>query len=1113
MKMKKEFLIRMQIPLKLCTPFSKRALLLMITCFMFILTVPAQEKKITIKQTNKQLSEILNEIEAKSGYSFLVRSSDLDLRQIVSIDVKNISIIKILSILFKNKGINYEINGKSISIYIPQKPTDKPISQKEQKKVFGTVTDEDGVPIIGASITLIGTTKGTITDVNGTFFLDVQSDSKLKISYIGYLSKEVTVNNKDRLTIILSEDYKNLNEVVVIGYGSMKKKDLTGSVVSANINAFKESPNVSLMQSLQGSVPGLNVGQVNAAGETPSFSIRGQNTFNSGNTAPLLVVDGIIYKGDINDLNPSDIKSVDILKDASSASIYGSRAANGVILVTTLAGEAKSAKPVITYSTSYSSQDPVKVLKPLNREQWLSRIKDAVWDKAYTASSGYTEENPDFKIESVWVANEIKQGYANGTDYNWLNAATQTGHTKNDYISIGGKNQGSTYHISFGVTDQLGYIMNDKFKRYTGKINLENIITKWLKIGVQTNATFGDYSGMTPLMSDIMRMSPLTTPRDSTGNLIKIPMGQNVPNPFQPTQINDVNKRMSLFGNMYADISVPFIKGLSYRVNYSHNYRSAKRFQSDPNGANYQGSASKYNESQYDWTLDNLLTYDRTFNADHHVQVTLVSGREESQFETTTASNSVFSNLDLGYNNLSVGSNPVVTSTAWDETSLYYMGRAHYGYKGKYLGTFTVRRDGFSGFSENKKFAIFPSGALAWVASEEKFMQKKPLGIDYLKFRLSYGETGNRTAGRYATLSQVSASAANGYMYGDGSSVTVGQYVTSISNNDLQWETTLGTNIGLDFGLLNNRISGNIELYNSNTSNILYNRNLPYASGFTSVTSNIGQINNKGIEFSINTTNIKSEDFTWDMNFNFSLNRNKVLSIVGKWNDANGDGIEDDQVSNSLFINQPLNVIYGYKIIGIYQIGDVIPSGYKAGEYKVEDISGDGLITSADKQIIAYKDPSYRFSIGNTFKYKKFSLFVFINSVQGGKDRYMAYNDPGSSWGYSDATTNSNAVAWDYWTPKNTNTKYSQLFYPTPNSVYQYQQRSFVRLQNVSLSYQFDKNILKKLGVLNLKAYVSGQNLFTWTKWDGWDPETGEGLTMSGSPVLKSFTAGLDISF
>jgi TonB-linked SusC/RagA family outer membrane protein len=1085
---------------------------------MVLLAMPsilsAQNQKVKLTGKNITLKMAFAQIEKQTGLSVDYDAKTIDPNRVLSSTPKSDVLSVVLTQMLKGTDCNYTINKSHIIITALPKSNEANTNNEilPSKIISGIVVDNKGVSIIGATVKIEGTSKGTITDLDGKFTIEAPTNSKLVVSYIGYNTSITALQGKTDVKILLADSSIGLEEVVVIGYGSMKKKDLTGAVTSANINAFKESPNVSIMQSLQGSVPGLNIGQVNEAGENPSFTIRGQNTFNDKNTGPLIVVDGIIYKGGMNDLNPADIKSVDILKDASSASIYGSRAANGVILITTLSGEAKAGKPVITYSTSYSTQDPVNILKPLNREQWLTRVKDAVWDKAYLAPD-YTNPNPDFNIESEWVANEIKQGYVNGTDFNWLDAATQTGHSKNDFLSISGKNQGSTYYISLGITDQLGYIMNDKFKRYTGKINLENKINEWLNIGVQTNVTFGDYSGMTPTMGDIMRMSPLTTPYDQNGVFVRQPMGQNVLNPFQPTQINDLNTKMSLFGNLYADINIPFIKGLTYRMNYSHNYRTADRFQTDPNAANYQGLASKYNESEYDWTLDNILTYNRTFNVDHKVLLTLLSGREESQFEAAKASNSVFSNLDLGYNNLSVGTNPAVESNAWNESSLYYMGRAHYSYKNKYLGTFTIRRDGFSGFSETKKFAIFPSGALAWIASEEKFMRNKPLSIEFLKFRASYGQTGNRTAGRYSTLAIVSAKAANGYIYGDGGSVTVGQNVTSVSNSDLQWETTLGTNLGIDFSILNNRITGNIEYYNTNTSNILYDRNLPYASGFTKIIYNIGQIHNEGVEFSINTTNIKTKDFRWETTLNFSINRNKIISIVGKWNDANHDGIEDDQISNSLFIGQPLNAIYSYDITGTYQLGDPnIPAGYKPGQYIVRDLNDDGLITTADRSIIGYKDPSYRFSIANTFKYKNFSLFVFINSVQGGKNYYMALNDP-SSWGGGTATTNSNAVAWDYWTPANPNARYQQLFYPTPVANSRVQDRSFIRLQNVSLSYQFDNKVLKKIGLQNLKLYVSGQNLYTLTNWEGWDPETGQGWGQNGSPVLRSLTAGLDVSF
>lgn len=1079
-------------------------------------TVYSQHTKLSLNIREASIKDILLEIESQTEFRFIYESGTVNLDRKISINVTNQRVEEVLDYIFKKEKINYLITDNNLILINPVFIADKIRNQivNQNKTITGTVVDKDGFTMPGVTIMIKGREQGAITDMDGKYTIPVTGKKDvLQFTFIGHLTQEIEIGNQSVINVTLLEDLIMLDEVVVVGYGTMKKADLTGAVASANINAFRESPNVSILQSLQGSIPGLNIGQVKEAGGNPSMTIRGQNSF-SGDQTPLVVVDGVIYNAGLMNLNPADVKSIDVLKDASSASIYGSRAANGVILVTTFSGEKnESTKPLLSYSTSISLQSPTNRLKPLNREQWLARVRDAVWDRAYLESSGYTEYNPDFDITSVWTAEQIKEGFRNGTDFDWWDAATQTGYTMNHHLSMSGKNDRTNYYISSGVTKQRGYIKNDEFSRFTGKINLENKILDWFKIGIQSNIALGNYDGMTPNMSDVMRMSPLAVPYDEEGKLIRQPMGQNVLNPFQPLEIDDYNRRMNLFGNVFANIDIPFIKGLSYRMNYSHNYSSEKRFQTDPNAQNYQGSAKKYNASEYTWALDNIVTYDRMFNNIHKVTVTLVQGMEKAEAESTDASNSVFNNLDLGYNKIEVGENPKVSSTAWKESSLYYMGRVHYSYKGKYLGTFTVRRDGFSGFAEGHKFAIFPSGALAWVISEEKFMEKNPLTIEYLKLRASYGETGKRTAGRYSTLARVSAAAANGYIFGDGGTVTIGQNISSMANNDLRWETTTGLNLGIDFSILKNRISGNVEYYNTNTTNILYNRNLPLMTGFSSISANIGKIENQGVEFTINSTNVKLKDFQWNMNLNFSLNRNKVKSIDGC--DIDGDGIEDDHPSNSLFIGKPLNAIYYYNILGIYQLGDPnIPAGQRPGQYIIEDMDESGTITADyDRKIIGYKDPSYRFSIGNTFKYKNFSLFVFVNSIQGGKNRYMAQNEPGASWGYQDAMTNGNSVAWDYWTPANPNARYAQLFYNTPVASALHQQRSFVRLQDVSLSYQFSKKVLKKIGLQNLKLYVSGKNLYTWTKWEGWDPETGEGFTRGGSPVLKAFTFGLDLSF
>jgi len=440
------------------------------------------------------------------------------------------------------------------------------------------------------------------------------------------------------------------------------------------------------------------------------------------------------------------------------------------------------------------------------------------------------------------------------------------------------------------------------------------------------------------------------------------------------------------------------------------------------------------------------------------------------------------------------------------------MGRFHYDYSNKYLATFTIRRDGFSGFSKNDKFGIFPSGAVAWVISEENFMKENQGFLNLLKIRASYGENGNRTLGRYGTLSRVEAQP--GYVFGDGSSPYIVQRIERLGNSDLIWETTTGINLGIDFAFWNQRIRGNVEYYNSNTENILFQVSIPEVSGYNSIPDNIGKVHNNGIEFSITGTIIKKGDFAWDMTVNFWRNRNEIVSIIGL--DDDNDGIEDDLVADRLFIGEPLGVVYNFVTDGsMYQVGDDdIPDGFRPGQHIFKDLNNDGEITADfDREITGYTDPAYRFSINNHVQYKNWSLRVFINSAQGGDKRYYGQNYPNSNYG-ENATYN-NSFNWDWWSPSNPDAEYPQLYYKTPVSpTYAvYRQRSFVRLQDVSLSYTFDKSLIDKIGFQDLNIYLSGKNLLTWTKWKGWDPETGQGLTRSGTPVMRGYTIGLNFSF
>jgi len=665
-------------------------------------------------------------------------------------------------------------------------------------------------------------------------------------------------------------------------------------------------------------------------------------------------------------------------------------------------------------------------------------------------------------------------------------------------------------------------MINDDYKRYNVRLNLDNNVTNWMKLGIQSFLTNSDYSGASASMSEIQNLPPCVAVYDENNELIKYPY-KGVVNPLLQIQQDNLNKRLNLFGNFYADISVPFIKGLNYKANFSQNLINSKSYNFNSTDLNFQGSAYKNTSSSYNWTFDNILNYKRTFDI-HSFDATLVYGIESREGEGTDATAQIFLNDALGYNSLEAGQADLrgIASSAWDENSIYAMGRLHYRYKDKYLFTGTIRRDAFSGFGANNKVGYFPSLALGWVLSEEDFVKDNISWLNQLKLRISYGTNGNRTVGRYATLAKLSS--ATRYIYGDGANPEMAQWISALSNADLKWERTTTSNLGLDFAMLNNRLSGYIETYVGNTSDLLYNIDIPVVNGFGSIATNIGKMKNRGIEFSINGNPIEYQDFRWDILFNFSLNRNKVVSIRGT--DVNKDGIEDNIISssagNSIIMGKPYGLWYDYDLYGMWQIADgtSIPSGFTFGTYKIRDISGpggepDGSWTPAyDRTIVGYKDPSYRFSILNSFNYKNLEFKFFINSVQGGKDYYKAV--AAGNWTNIDNLKQNNSASWDWWTPQNPDAKYRRIGdYPKPvgETVHPYSSRSFVRLQDITLAYNFQPQLLGKLGLRSLKLFISGKNLKTWTQWEGWDPETGDSLLPGGYPVMKSYSFGVNVEF
>ncbi|MFI8378308.1 SusC/RagA family TonB-linked outer membrane protein [Leeuwenhoekiella sp. NPDC079379] len=992
-----------------------------------------------------------------------------------------------------------------------------------QDVIKGKVTDANKLPIPYVNVIEKGASNGAISDIDGNFALEVQNKAtaELVFSSIGFKTQTISLNGKTTIEVALQDDVASLDEVVVVGYGTQKRSDVTGAVASANLEAFEDAPNTNIAQSLQGTVPGLNIGQVNSAGSTPEISIRGTSTL-GGNRDVLIILDGIQYNGSLSALNPNDIASIDVLKDASSTAVYGAQAANGVILITSKTGK-RNQKARITISSSYATQGPSEDLRPMRRTEYLDFINTQLYDIAFLGPD-FTTPNPDFTgyfgngngiNPNFELEDPDNPGQFKTTDYDWWEEGTQTGFVQENKINVTGGSEHISYLMSVGLTEQEGYIKNDNFSRKSVRVNLDADATDWWKVGVQTFGSFVKQDGDEPSLSQLVNMSPLLVPRDENGDLIPNPAGTIEPNPFLGSNTQDYERHDYFFANLYSEISLPFIDGLKYRINFGNNYRIDKAYGSSIYAAGQTGDAGKFIRFYKDYTLDNILSYNKVFGK-HDIGATLLYGAVERRDETTNAYASGFDRLSLGYNDLGVGALQFVGSSAYTERLNYQMLRANYKFDNRYILTGTIRRDGFSGFADNEKTAYFPSGAFGWNVSNESFMQNVDW-VNNLKFRVGYGVSGNQTP-RYTSLARIGTRAA--YVFGDGSGPAFGQELGSLANPNLRWEKTAGVNLGVDFGMFSNRLTGSVDVYDNITDDLLFAIRIPYLTGFNRIQTNVGKLQNKGLEITLTGDIVRTENFTWSMTGNFSTNKNEILALTGE--DADGDGVEDDLIQSGLFIGESINAIYGYEVDGIYQLGEEnIPEGFGPGRYRIVDQNGDGEITQAeDRKILGTRDPAYRFSVLNTFSYKGLSLSVFINSVQGGNDNYLNYND-NSVFRNANTLYQNRLSGISYWSPSNPNGLNALSSNSSGITGARLESRSFVRLQDVNLKYNFDSEFLDKLSIAGLSIFVSGKNLITWTDWNGWDPEFqdtdrniyGVGLGNGGRPLMRGYSLGVNISF
>lgn len=980
-------------------------------------------------------------------------------------------------------------------------------------QIRGKVLNQDGEPLQNVSVVIVGTQIGTVTDADGNYSLTAPDNRNivLEISSVGYQTRRVNVGNQTEINITLDQEVSGLSDIVVIGYGTAKKSDLTGAVVRVNVAEKANLANVNLLQTLVGTSAGVNLEERGGAAGEPTLSIRGQTSL-SASDRPLIVLDGVIYNGSISNININDVESIDVLKDASAAAVYGSRSANGVLIISTKKGSAQKQAVTFNVYTGFQNMtnNPMRVM---NAQEFAVRLVDWDWEnkvyawyKTNPTSAAGRPARPDVNDRNVVAAYlktyEEQQNYLAGKEIDWVKEVLRKNAPMQNYnVSLQGKANKTSYYLSGSLSKIAGIQLNDNFRRITVRSNIENEVTDWLTLGVNLSYSNRDNSGIPTSLSGARVASPLVNNYIGQPNY-DIYLGGELfqPYPLVNLYVDNSNISNELFALGTAKVTVPWVKGLKYEFDYSHIYTNSNNntFHSHatPSGVNNRGLAIKNPSESRNWNFNHIITYSREFG-DHQVNATLLFSREQNKGNSTTATAQGFDNEVLGYNNLGLGEGATVASSAYEENSLAYMARVNYTYLSRYMFTGTIRRDGYSGFGPNNKFATFPSASVAWVASEEDFL--KDAGL-YLKLRLSYGENGNQGIGRYASFSRMGT---RYYVYGQ--STAIGLYPSTLGNADLAWEKTASYNLGLDFGFLRNRITGSLDLYTAKTTDVLVQRQLPRTSGYASVWTNIGGIENKGIELNIKSINLEGE-LRWQTDFVFALNRDKITKLYG--------GTNDKDIGNSWFVGESISAIYDYQMAGgvwteeEFFKGEVMKDWYP-GQFRYVDLNGDGALDpNNDRKVIGYKAPNYRFSIGNNLSYKNFSLSVFINAIQGGNGYYLANNALYINPLFYFPERQNNSAINAYWTPE-APTKNTTGIYNLPQRQSGiYQSRSFVRLQDVSLSYALKKNLLDKLKIQSAEVYISSKNPYVWTGWQGWDPEIG----VTDTPLMRNYILGLRIS-
>lgn len=1073
----------------------------------------SQNAKVSIRMNNVKLDKILNEIENQTDYLFIY-NNQVDINKITSVKVKNEAVAQVLDRILSGTGINYELEGTHIIL------TTEAIkdlhAQQQAKTVTGTVTDVSGEPIIGANIRIKGTTTGTITDIDGNFSIKAEPQSVIEVSYIGYLTQETVINNQKSIRFLLKEDTKTLDEVVVIGYGVQKKADLTGSVANINTEKLNTQSNANIGQALQGKIAGVDiVSQGGAPGSGTRIMVRGIGTLN--NASPLYIVDGM-YMNSIDHINPNDIASIDVLKDASSAAIYGSRAANGVIIVTTKEGSNTEGKPIIDLSVNLGISTASKFLDMLDAKGWAE----------VTTIARQAIGKP---------ALDMATDLANKPDNDWQDIMFRPALMQNYNLSVKGGGKYSTYYTGLGYFNQDGIVKGTNYQRYN--IQSKNDYKRGI-FSAGTNLIIS-FSHDKPLHQElrggmigtILQSVPTLEKYDDTreggyggtyGDVV------NIPHPLAIIDDNIMdryNENVKIFANLYAQIEL--FKGLKYKLNLTPDF-SFERYKNYLNKYDFglaTNSITQLTERQRrrrNILVENLLTFDRTFG-EHKISALAGYTYQDSRFRHIQAYGE---GLPQGLEEIDAATtNRSNEGNSWRSVLTSILGRVFYSYQNKYLFTATIRRDGSSKFGKNNRYGYFPSFSLGWNVAEEKFMENVHW-LDQLKLRGGYGVLGNQEIDNY----QYSSTITTGINYPDGNGgLLQGAFPKNFANPDIKWEETAMTNVGIDFMAFNNRLSLTADYYVKNTKDILQTVPIPISSGGANdPIRNAGKIRNNGFEFNLGWMDQPNPDISYGINLIGSFNKNKVIAMGSESGSIKGGSTNQNITTSETKAGYPIGGYWLISTAGYFNSqeevdayakdGKKIQPAAEPGDIKFVDANNDGVINDDDRVFQGSPFPDFTFALNGNMRYKNFDLSIGLQGVLGNK----IYNATRQT--LEDVTKGSNFLAscLDYWTPENKNASHPRLTWDDPNrntraeSDRYLENGSYLRLRSVQLGYTFPQTWFKG-AIQHARVYINAENLFTITSYSGYSPDVNadnanyRGFDNFIYPTNRTFMLGLNVTF